>query len=76
MFGTLGKILGEGGRENVKWRRSDAGRRGRLLSVCMNVELKKYICILPLSGIKRFHFEHNRFDFLSEHFLSDRFGII
>ena len=54
---------------------SDAGR-SRWLSVRINVELKKYICILPLSGTKRIHFEDDRFDFLSEHFLSDRFEII
>ena len=64
-----------GGREGIMATISDAGR-SRWLSVRIKVELKKYICILPLSGIKRIHFEDNRFDFLSEHFLSDRFGII
>ena len=39
-------------------------------------DYKKYRCISPVSGIKKIHVEDDRFDFKSEHFLSDRFGII
>ena len=39
-------------------------------------DYKKYRCISPVSGIKKIYAENNRFDFKSEYFLSDRFGII
>ena len=38
-------------------------------------DYKKYRCISPVSGIKKIYVEDNRFDFKSEYFLSDRFGI-
>ena len=39
-------------------------------------DYKKYRCISPVSGIKKIYVEDDRFDFKSEHFLSDRFRII